>query len=284
MTHAETPPQIEQIIKAHYNRDGGALKVKESIMYRPYVRRGAIAIFFWLILAATFSAWVVDSNARKSYFEVKSTVDAALDEGHQSIERSIDILYSIPSTIGKIESVQAAIHESNLNPISKALNAGQAMTVIDKKGLDAVNQKLADVIAETKAMSVLWVIDKSGRTIAASNSKTDESFVGTDYSDREYFQEAMNGKLGQQYALGRVTNVPGLFFSAPVKLNGKVIGVVAGKVNMSILSHWVAQSSGFITDQNGVIIAAHDQSLEMKTLESVDIRSQPQCQMGFWRK
>ena len=64
-------------------------------------------------------------------------------------------------------------------------------------------------------MDIIWLMNAAGDCVAASNFADRTSFVGTNYADRSYFQSARDGKRGRQYAMGRATNVPGLFFRHP---------------------------------------------------------------------
>lgn len=85
-------------------------------------------------------------------------------------------------------------------------------------------------------------------------------------ADRQYFQSAMGGQRGRQYAMGRVTNVPGLFFSAPVMAGERFLGVVTIKIDLPRLAPQINNPHAFITDENGVIILAGNRSLEMQAL------------------
>jgi two-component system C4-dicarboxylate transport sensor histidine kinase DctB len=78
--------------------------------------------------------------------------------------------------------------------------------------------------------SDIYVMDRTGMTLAASNYQLPTSFVGQSYSYRPYFTEAMEGKTGNYYALGTMSLKRGYYFSAPVQLGAEIIGVVAVKI------------------------------------------------------
>ena len=68
-----------------------------------------------------------------------------------------------------------------------------------------------ETLVQTSGATHLYLLDASGVTIAASNWKSPESFMGQDYSFRPYFKDALNGGSGAFYAIGVTTRLPGYF-------------------------------------------------------------------------
>ncbi len=120
-------------------------------------------------------------------------------------------------------------------------------------------------------VDVIWVINSNGICVASSNSKQPESFLGTNYSDREYFGAAMSGMNGKQYAVGRKTSIPGLYFSAPLSDHKKIVGAVVVKIEVDRLSQWFKRFNCFITDLSGVIILSNDNGLEFHALPDAPV-------------
>jgi len=140
----------------------------------------------------------------------------------------------------------------------------------DKAREDA--NTLLEYFADKLGVDVIWLLDSSGTCIAASNSKQPESFVGTDYSDRKYYLDPKRGILGRQFAVGRKTKVPGLFFSAPVTIDGQFSGVVAIKTNLPQLAGKLMQPGTFISDSQGVVILSQDPTLSFQTVPDAAIQ------------
>lgn len=153
-----------------------------------------------------------------------------------------------------------------------AFLSGEARHAVPRSGAQqaVLNRYLANLSASL-ASDVVWVLNDAGDCVAASNAHLSESFVGTHYSDRDYFQEMRTGKPGHQYAVGRRTDIPGVFFSVPVMLDGRFLGGVASKVDLPKLAPLVEQVNAFIVDENGVIILAHDKSQEMQSLPAAPV-------------
>ena len=97
--------------------------------------------------------------------------------------------------------------------------------------------------------------------------------IGTNYADRQWFADARNGHHGMQYAMGRTTHIPGLFFSAPIVLDGLFNGAIVSKVDIPSLSFLTRQADAFVTDANGVIILAHDPAMLMMSVSGAKVNT-----------
>jgi diguanylate cyclase (GGDEF)-like protein len=131
------------------------------------------------------------------------------------------------------------------------------------------------VATEDIGVDIMWLLNAGGDCVAASNSAEPMSFIGTNYADRTYFSSAQAGKRGRQYAVGRVTKVPGLFFSAPVMADGRFLGAVAVKSDLSRIATAVNHPYAFVTDDQGVIILAANHSLEMRAVPGAAVHQMP---------
>jgi PAS domain S-box-containing protein len=124
----------------------------------------------------------------------------------------------------------------------------------DLAGVARANRYLQGINLRAES-NVLYVLNRQGMTINASNWDQPDSFVGKDYSVRPYFTEALRGATGFFYGVGKDTGEPGLFLAAPVKGGSAVIGVVAVKVSLAeIDATW--KDSGtptLLSDSLGVV-------------------------------
>ncbi|MGR5140078.1 sensor histidine kinase [Photobacterium sp. DNB23_23_1] len=118
----------------------------------------------------------------------------------------------------------------------------------------AVNQLLAQW-SQTLGADTMYLIDMNGTTLASSNWQQPDSFVGQNFSYRPYFQQAAKGQNGQYFALGARSDKRGYYFSAPVTINQQPVGVLAIKVDLSLLADiWQYDDIEYaITDRLGII-------------------------------
>ncbi|MEI7430294.1 MAG: diguanylate cyclase [Betaproteobacteria bacterium] len=111
-----------------------------------------------------------------------------------------------------------------------------------------------------------WISNASGDAVAEGHAVGVPPFVGTNYSDRDYFKMAQQGQNGLQFAIGRVTNRYSLFFSSPVSVEGRFVGMVGVNFQLLKLSEGLKDSDAFVTDENGVVVLAKDSTLLMKAV------------------
>ncbi|XUY28468.1 ATP-binding protein [Agrobacterium sp. rho-8.1] len=122
--------------------------------------------------------------------------------------------------------------------------------------VERLDRKLEGLIEGTQA-SVIYVVDKDGVTVASSNWQSQESFVGSNYAFREYFQGAMRSGASEHYALGNVSRKPGLYISRRVDTaEGQAMGVVIAKVEFNRLeADWsIGGKPVYTVDANGVVL------------------------------
>jgi two-component system, LuxR family, sensor histidine kinase DctS len=112
--------------------------------------------------------------------------------------------------------------------------------------LEAVNQKAGS--------SVLYLMNTEGTTVASSNWSTGKSFVGSNYRQRPYFSEALEGRLGRFYGIGLTSGEPGFFMASPLRRQGEIVGVVAVKVALDdIETSWTPSVDPIVLfDRRGI--------------------------------
>lgn len=103
--------------------------------------------------------------------------------------------------------------------------------------------------------SDIYVMTPDGNTIAASNYEMPGTFVGQNFDYRPYFQDAIAGRQARFYALGTTSLKRGYYFSSPVDVEGRILGVIVFKVDIdSIESSWRGgEYKLFVADPEGII-------------------------------
>ncbi|MBF0529610.1 MAG: PAS domain S-box protein, partial [Deltaproteobacteria bacterium] len=233
----------------------------------------ALSILFviWLVSSWFIADFILESRARELIDMESAALKIRADNLVHNINNDIKHLHGVLSMIAKDEQILTGLAGLGATASRTSLSLEHQKKIwFDDFSLKPINAYL-DLVSSSLGASVLWIMNASGDCIAASNANTSKSFVATNYFDREYFQEARRGIIGNQYAIGRNTNIPGLYFSAPIAGNSRKIGVAAAKIDLPDLSHWVNQAEAFITDKYGVIILARDKNLEMRSLPGASV-------------
>ena len=131
-----------------------------------------------------------------------------------------------------------------------------------------VNAYLEALNAEAGA-SDLYLLDRSGVALAASNWNAPHSFVGVDLSYRPYFQDAMRNGTGSFYGIGTTSGEPGYYFARTIRIDGQVLGVAAVKVNLDEIGDLWAEnpaSAAMVVDGDGVVILTSEPGWKYRVL------------------
>ncbi|MCX8086548.1 MAG: ATP-binding protein [Rhodocyclaceae bacterium] len=221
----------------------------------------------FVLLAWWMFSWIAASEYSRHLHE--EHYQKTLTEAHQQAElignginESINLLRQSAAVLTFSEQTQRELKRfgPDVQPLDKEIAKPRWS---NDPALLELNRFLAAAATRLGADHA-FVINAAGDCIASSNFEQPTSFVGTHYADRKYFIEARAGKPGSQYAVGRTTGIPGLFFSHPVFADGRFIGLVAVKRDLSY--YQTSLSQAFLTDSQGVIVLADDKSLEGRTL------------------
>ena len=118
----------------------------------------------------------------------------------------------------------------------------------------AVNEDLRQTAATVKASDV-YLMDISGRTIAAASYREPGSYLGRNFSYQSYFTQALNGDLSSFSVYGTTTGERGYFYAAPVEDGERIVGVLAIKFNIAAFeSIWRGADSEFmVADRNDFV-------------------------------
>jgi diguanylate cyclase (GGDEF)-like protein len=184
-------------------------------------------------------AWSVYHASFKWYGE--SQVNAAT--GHvSSFAAALNSLLSRHESLPKVLALEDTLVDLLRHPQDPAARA-------------AANGYLESV-AEAGGVLIAYLIDANGITLAASNWATPATLVGQNYAFRPYFVRAIKEGFGRLYALGVTTFEPGYYLAAPVQREGRTLGVVVVKVNLTVLEAELTSTGKALAvlDEIGVVI------------------------------
>ena len=242
-----------------------ASKSMLSLRALPF-RLPSMLFVVWSVVAWLYSGYYSQIQSDQVYERESLSAQQWVRGVADSIRESVSLLQAIPKTLAFDATVQRELRRFGPNGVPAG--AGQA----ELKGrwmkaptLRELDQRLAFLSLNYKA-DVIWLLNARGDCIASSNAMQAQSFVGINYADRLYYRQASQGQPGQQYAVGRATSIPGLYFSHPVMENGRFLGVAVVKRNISAFSLWTEQFGAFLTDANGIVVLSQDKNLELRAM------------------
>ena len=163
----------------------------------------------------------------------------------------------------KVEAqLQAAVLKSELEkqrsvPVILAMDADLVESVRNPSPQHSliISKKLETLRHATRG-AVIYVIDEHGRTLSASNYAEPDTFVGQNFSFRQYFSGALKRGEAEQFALGSVSKHPGFYFSHRIEDGVGPSGVVVVKVEFDEMeASWRGRSTRtFVTNSANQIL------------------------------
>jgi two-component system C4-dicarboxylate transport sensor histidine kinase DctB len=207
-----------------------------------------------LILFVVFSYLVLHLVAKWTYLQGLGKLEA---QGNVRLELYINYLEGV---LAKYESLPQllAIDEH----LARAL-----LKPDDPERIASLNRYLETINKVSDTLDT-YLMNKDGLTIAASNWREEHPFIGSNFSYRPYFKEAMQGKLGRYFALGTTSSKRGYYFAYPVRKETEILGAVVVKISIdSVEKRWADRDENFlVSDPDGVIFITTNPLWRYKTL------------------
>ncbi|QSN62014.1 sensor domain-containing diguanylate cyclase [Caballeronia sp. M1242] len=229
-----------------------------------------LALGCW-VAAGLLSDRMVQQEMAATVRTERQMAASIVDNMAQIIASDLAMSRAIPATLAQMDVMQRALSESRRYASSvKATETVRREQWMARPGLDKVNRFLHDAQGFS-GLDSLWLVNEQGYCIASSNAGEDNSFIGYDMSGRAYVVRALLGGFVEMYGVGRLSAEPGIFIAAPVYQDGLLVGAVIAKVSIDRLRHWVSRPGTFVTDENGVVVMAHDGRLEYQAMPDAAI-------------
>lgn len=141
---------------------------------------------------------------------------------YQNIPQLLASNYLIRKTLQDQASREQVTTQSTEATLQTKANTQQTDTA-------ELNRLLME-IGESAGADDVYVMDRAGVVLAASNYNTPRDFVGGNFAFRPYFSLALKGETTSYYAMGLRSGERGAYFSAPIVIGQEVRGVVAVKI------------------------------------------------------
>ncbi|TBC95333.1 sensor histidine kinase [Rhizobium leguminosarum] len=213
-------------------------KLWPSLPVQHRIRRMWWAYAVLALVAVVASLWASDEIGRhraEAALEEQARTDARLNAA--LLRTVLEKYRALPFVLSQDTAIAAALAGSDVGTF------------------DRLSQKLEMLAAGTRA-AVIYVIDKDGMAVSASNWREPTSFVGNDYRFREYFQGAVERGQAEHFALGTVSKKPGLYISQRISGSNGLLGVVVVKVEFDdVEADWNASGTpSYVVDERGIVL------------------------------
>ena len=182
------------------------------------------------------------------------------NERHQATQRLDAFALSLEATLNRHESLPGLLAlDPSLSALLRQPDNGQRIA--------AANAYL-EAAQQGAAVAAAYLIDSAGKTLAASNWRQPRSFVGQNYGFRPYFNDALRHGLGRFYGVGVTTGESGYFLAAPIRDNGRPLGVVVLKVGLEAMEQAMAGAGDtlLLADGDGIVFLSSERQLRYRSL------------------
>jgi PAS domain S-box-containing protein len=225
-------------------------------MLHPIIHKRWFSYYQWLTIAFIVLFVIVCIG----WFVTSYLGDKARQEIIKDNESAISILSTYLT--GELKKIEGAVKIMAGSPVT-----AQALIFRKDQDIALVNSAL-DRYTTALDASVSYIMDSNGLTIASSNRKDQDSFVGKSYNFRPYFTQAMNGNPGRYFAVGVTSLKRGFYSSYPVKdRHGSVVGVAAVKKDLDEMeTHLRNYPLCFVVNRYGIIFLSSRSDMLLKSL------------------
>jgi methyl-accepting chemotaxis protein len=139
----------------------------------------------------------------------------------------------------------------------RVLQAASNLPAISSMQGDDQTRVLSAIQQAYPWMYLVFTVGPDGRNVARSDRK-----APTDYSDRQYYKDAIGGKeVAWETLIGKTSKKPALILSVPIRVNGTVVGVLAAAMGIEdiskVIANWKAGKTGFafLVDEKAKVVA-----------------------------
>ncbi len=135
---------------------------------------------------------------------------------------------------------------------------------------DVINKQLESINSTTGSLDT-YLMNREGVSIAASNWRKPNSFVGKNFSFRPYFQRAISGQAGHFFAIGTSTNLRGFYIATPVMIKDETLGAVVIKIQVEHLeSLWrVDNREMSLVAEDSVIFVSTNPDWRLRSMRNI---------------
>ncbi|MEQ5841550.1 diguanylate cyclase [Paraburkholderia acidicola] len=191
---------------------------------------------------------------------------SVVDNLAQVIASDLAMFRAVPATMAELDTIQHALAQSQDYAANGAgTEPPQRDALLRQPALAAISGFLSNAQGYS-GLDNIWLVNANGLCVASSNATAQRSLVGIDMHSRAWLTNVLLGAFEEIYGVTARHREPGIFIAVPVYDDGALVGAVVARVGIARLRHWVAHPGTFVTDGNGVIIMAHDNTLENHAL------------------
>ena len=211
--------------------------------------------------------------AAAAYAGHQVALQTGLARLREAAEHRLDMLASgLDADLARYDYLPALLE---MSPVVPALLDEPA----NRQVRDAANRYLNGVNA-TVGAEMLYLLDRSGTSVAASDWDQPGTTVGQDLSFRPYVSDAVKNGRGRFYGIGITSRKPGYYLSYALRRGDGVRGVAAVKINIEEAEAAWRKLPGnvLLIDERGVVILSTRDELKYRPIAPLDAAQRAEVQ------
>ncbi|WP_241560796.1 sensor histidine kinase [Bordetella avium] len=204
----------------------------------------ALALLIVVMLLAT--QWAEN----RALNEMAERADASAQLNTVALRSSLEKFRAVPDVLARDSEVR------------------DVLALPDAQAIEALDGKL-DELSRSVGASVIYLLNRQGLAIAASNWREPLTFQGMDYRFRPYFTRALHEGQAEYFALGTTSHEAGLYLSRRVEDRaGRPLGVIVLKMEFGQQeADWRALPNPlFVTDEQGIVLIGNVPQWQFRSL------------------
>ena len=234
-----------------------------------------LVIIAWMLVAWFFTGKLTTEKIATLAERERDTATSSAETIGASVGRMLAHMRSIPKVLAKDPEILGILSHMGPEIPQSVLPRPEFKAMLERdRTLIRLNKRLEMSISDLDIDQIL-VMNAAGDCVASAGFFGDGSPNGVNYTDREYFQMAKRKGVARQFAIGRTSNTPGIYYSAAVIENNRFLGIVVVKIETSRLAKAIESPNAFISDEFGVIIVSGDETYYMKTMPGARVNELP---------
>jgi two-component system sensor histidine kinase/response regulator len=213
----------------------------------------------WTLVVAATTAVVIRYELDDHRQQALDTAGHRLNSISESLTTTFQQLSALPRALGREESLRNFVRHTPV-PDSASLTEADRPRMRDLlmtlPGVRQMSQTLKDTTQDFNLNEIL-LFDRYGTDLADSSFDTSANAIGGNYKTRSYFTDALDHGVGVQFAVGRVSRIPGFYFAGRIDDEaGQTLGVLVIKQEPKAMARLFDDDKRptFVTDAAGVVI------------------------------
>ena len=216
----------------------------------------ATASIVWLILTGAVGSMLYDQRMEEYRAEIAHYAALRLGVLRDTMGTDFARVAALPRTLARQRPISELLWEWSSRPEDPTLDEpGRRSLLREDRAAQVANATLSGSVDDF-GLDSLFIVDIAGHVVASTDWNQPVSRIGQSLAHRDYVRDALAGREGLQFVVGRNSGAAGIYFASPVRRGGFLVGAVVAKLSALDLEPMFGDRNAlmFATDDAGVIV------------------------------